>query len=70
MKDTPGTTHENPLIAKLLAAGVDPGVLAGAAEAARVRCAQSAPVDGDCLAPLHYLDYQQLLAELAGEPPA
>ena len=69
MKDAPGTTHENPLISKLLAAGIDPEALAGAAEAARVLCAQSAPVDGGCLAPRHHLDYQQLLEELAGEPP-
>lgn len=70
MTDVPGPTHENLLISKLLAAGIDAETLAGAAEAARLLCAQSGPVGGGCLAPRHYLDYQQLLEELAGEAPA
>ena len=69
MTDASDATNENLLISKLLVAGIAPETLASAAEAARLLCAQSAPVDGGCLAPRQYLDFQQLFVELAGKPP-
>jgi hypothetical protein len=67
MANVPDSPYENPLIAEFQAAGVDPAMLASAAETARVLCAQSEPVEGTCLEPLHYLDFQHLFQELAAK---
>ncbi|UCE30762.1 MAG: hypothetical protein JSW68_12010 [Burkholderiales bacterium] len=57
---------DDPLMARLLSAGIDPDALARAAEAGRSLCAQTAAAEGSCLAPAHYLDFQRLIEELAG----
>ncbi len=68
MKKASGTAHEDLMVAKLLAAGVDPETLTGAARASRLLCAQSRPLDGGCLSPPHHLDFQHLFEDLAREP--
>lgn len=70
MTDVPEITHKDLLISKLLAAGIDAQKLANAAEAARVLCAQTGPVEGSCLSPRHHLDFQRLFEELVGETAA